>query len=120
MSGPATPRRRACPSSESPRELEEFLLAHPEVREVQVVAVPGEKFGEQASAWIVPTEPGALSAEEVIDYCRDQIAHCKIPRYVESLDEFPLTVTGKVQKFKLRDMGVEKFGLEQAARTKTA
>ena len=103
-----------------PRELEEFLLAHPKVREVQVVGVPDEKYGEQVSAWIVPTEPGALSAEEVIDYCRDEIAHYKIPRYVEFLDEFPLTVTGKVQKFKLRDMGVEKFGLEQAARTKTA
>ena len=71
-------------------------------------------------SWIVTREPGALSAEEVIDYCRDEIAHYKLPLYVEFLDEFPLTVTGKVQKFKLRDMGVEKFGLEQAARTKTA
>ena len=103
-----------------PRELEEFLLSHPKIREVQVVGVPDEKFGEQVSAWIVPTEPGALTAEEVIDYCRDQIAHYKVPRYVEFLDEFPLTVTGKVQKFKLRDMGVELFGLEQAAKTETA
>ena len=103
-----------------PRELEEFLLGHPKVREVQVVGVPDEKFGEQVSAWIVATEPGALSAEEVIDYCREQIAHYKIPRYVEFLEEFPLTVTGKVQKFKLCEMGVEKFGLEQAAQTETA
>ena len=103
-----------------PREIEEFLLTHPKIREVQVVGVPDEKFGEQVSAWIVPTGSGALSAEEVIDYCKEGIAHYKVPRYVEFLEEFPLTVTGKVQKFKLRDMGIEKFGLEKAAKTETA
>ena len=103
-----------------PREVEEFLLTHPKIREVQVVGVPDEKFGEQVSAWIVPTEPGALTEEVVIAFCRGEIAHYKIPRYIEFVDEFPLTVTGKVQKFKLRDMGVEKFGLEKAAESETA
>ncbi len=103
-----------------PREIEEFLLTHPKIREVQVVGLPDEKFVEQVSAWIVPTEPGALTADEVLDYCKERIAHYKVPRYVEFLEEFPLTVTGKVQKFKLRDMGVEMFGLEKAAKTETA
>ncbi len=103
-----------------PREIEEFLLTHPKIREVQVVGLPDEKFGEQVSAWIVPTESGALRVDEVLDYCKERIAHYKVPRYVEFLEEFPLTVTGKVQKFKLRDMGIEKFGLEKAAKTETA
>jgi len=103
-----------------PAELEEFLLGHPKIQEVQVVGVPDAKFGEQVSVWIVPTETDALNADEVKAYCRDQIAHYKVPYYVEFLDEFPLTVTGKVQKFKLRDMGIERFGLEEAANTEMA
>lgn len=103
-----------------PRELEEFLLTHPKVRDVQVVGLPDEKFGEAVSAWIMPTEPGAVTAEEILDFCKDRIAHYKVPRYVEFLEEFPLTVTGKVQKFKLREMGVKKFGLEKAAEIEMA
>ena len=103
-----------------PREIEEFLLTHPKIREAQVVGLPDERFGEQVSAWIVPTEPGALTEDEVREYCQGEIAHYKIPYYVVLIDEYPLTVTGKVQKFMLRDKGVEKFGLEQAAATETA
>jgi fatty-acyl-CoA synthase len=103
-----------------PREIEEFLLTHPKIRDAQVVGVPDEKFGEQASAWIVLQEPGALTADEVKAFCRARIAHYKVPHYVVFVDEFPLTVTGKVQKFRLRDMGIERFGLTEAAAIRTA
>ncbi len=103
-----------------PREIEEFLLSHPKIRDVQVVGVPDEKFGEQVSAWIVPKEKDALTEAEVKAYCREKIAHYKVPHYVVFVDEFPLTVTGKVQKFKLREMGVARFGLEKAAGITTA
>jgi len=103
-----------------PREIEEFLLMHPKVREVQVVGVPDVKFGEQVSAWIIPTEVGGVTAAELKAFCKDQIAHYKIPHYIEFVGEFPLTVTGKVQKFRLREMGIETHGLHDAAHTKTA
>ncbi len=103
-----------------PREIEEFLLTHPKVRDAQVVGVPDDKFGEQVSAWIVPEEAGALTEDEVKAFCREEIAHYKIPHYVVFVDAYPLTVTGKVQKFRLRDMAIERFDLEAAARTETA
>jgi len=103
-----------------PREIEEFLLTHPQIRDAQIVGVPDEKFGEQVSAWVVLKEPGTLSADDVKTYCREKIAHYKVPYYVAFVDEFPLTVTGKVQKFKLREMGVERFGLQVASRIQTA
>jgi fatty-acyl-CoA synthase len=103
-----------------PREIEEFLLTHPDIQEAQVVGLPDERFGEQVSAWIKLSKPGALTEDDVRAYCKERIAHYKIPYYVAFVDEFPLTVTGKVQKFHLREMGIEKYGLEQAAATKTA
>jgi len=103
-----------------PREIEEFLLSHPDIRDAQVVGVPDETFGEQVSAWIVPVRPGALTEEDVRAFCRDNIAHYKVPRYIVFVEEFPLTVTGKIQKFKLRDEAIERFGLHAAARTETA
>jgi len=93
-----------------PREIEEFLLTHPKVRDVQVVGVPDRYFGEEISAWIVPTEPDALRTEEVRDFCRGRIAHYKIPRYVDFIDQFPTTVTGKVQKYRLREMARARYG----------
>lgn len=103
-----------------PREIEEFLLTHPKVQDAQVVGLPDEKFGEQVSAWIVPMEPGAITEDDVRAFCEGQIAHYKIPKYIVIVDEYPLTVTGKVQKFVLREMGVEKFDLHAAAATETA
>ena len=103
-----------------PREIEEFLLTHPKIRDAQVVGLPDVKYVEQVSAWIVPTEPGALTEQDVKEFCREQIAHYKVPQYVIFIDEYPLTVTGKVQKFKLRKMGIERFGLQAAAQTETA
>ncbi len=103
-----------------PREIEEFLLTHPKIRDAQVVGLPDEKFGEQTSAWIVLKEPGAMTEDEVKVFCREKIAHYKVPYYVAFVDEYPLTVTGKVQKFRLRELGIERFGLTAAAAIRTA
>jgi fatty-acyl-CoA synthase len=103
-----------------PREIEEFLYTHPHVADVQVVGLPDEKHGEEVCAWI-RLKPGAdLTPEAVQQFCRGRIAHFKIPRYVVFVDEYPATVTGKVQKFKLREMGIERFGLHKAATVETA
>jgi fatty-acyl-CoA synthase len=103
-----------------PREIEEFLYTHPGVADVQVVGLPDSQFGEEVSAWI-RAKPGArLSEEDVKSFCQGRIARYKIPRYVVFIEEYPTTVTGKVQKFKLREMGIERFGLHQAAAMETA
>lgn len=103
-----------------PREIEEYLYTHPHVADAQVVGLPDAQFGEEVCAWI-RTRPGAkLSEAEVKEFCRGKIAHYKVPRYVVVVDEYPTTVTGKVQKFKLREMGIERFGLQQAAKIETA
>lgn len=103
-----------------PREIEEFLLQHPQILDVQVVGLPDEKYGEEVSAWI-RLRPGAtVTEEEVREFCRGRIAHYKIPRYIVFVEQYPTTVTGKVQKFKLREMGIERFSLQQAARIETA
>jgi fatty-acyl-CoA synthase len=93
-----------------PREIEEFLLTHPAVSDAQVVGVPDPRMGEEVVAWIKLAPGAKLGAEDVRAFCRDRIAHYKIPRYVGFLDQFPLTVTGKVQKFKLRELAVAQFG----------
>jgi fatty-acyl-CoA synthase len=103
-----------------PREIEEFLFTHPAVADAQVVGLPDAKYVEEISAWI-RLKPGAtLTEDEVNAFCRGKIAHYKVPRYVVFVEEFPTTVTGKVQKFKLREMGVERFGLQRVAGTETA
>ena len=103
-----------------PREIEEFLYTHPHIADVQVVGLPDIKYGEELSAWI-RLKPGAtLTEADVKAFCRDQIAHYKVPRYVVFVDDYPTTVTGKIQKYKLRQMGVERFGLQQAAGVETA
>ena len=90
-----------------PREIEEYLLTHPEVVDVQVVGIPDAKFGEQVMAWIIARPGSGLTAEAVREFCRGRIAHYKVPAYVAFIDEFPMTVTGKVQKYKLKEMGQE-------------
>ncbi len=103
-----------------PREVEEFIYGHPEVEDVQVIGVPDARYGEELMAW-VRLRPGARVDEEGIrEFCRGRIAHYKVPRYVKFVDEFPMTVTGKVQKFKMREMAVAELGLEEAAATETA
>ena len=103
-----------------PREIEEFLYGHPKIRDVQVVGVPDIKYGEEIMAWVQTEDGDELTADEVKEYCRGKIAHYKVPRYVAVTEEFPMTVTGKIQKFKLRDDAVEKFGLQDAAGVETA
>ena len=103
-----------------PREIEEFLYGHPDVADVQVIGVPDERFGEELMAWIVPRGDAEVDQESVAEFCRGKIAHHKVPRYVATVDEFPMTVTGKVQKFKLRDAAIEEFGLKAAAEVATA
>jgi len=97
-----------------PREVEEFLFRHPQVLQVQVFGVPDPKYGEEVAAWIV-LKPGQTATEEDIRaYCRDQIAHYKVPRYVRFVPELPMTVTGKAQKFVMRAQMIEALGLQEA------
>lgn len=97
-----------------PREIEEFLYAHPKVLDVQVVGIPDQKFGEELCAWIIVREGERLSEDEVRAYCQGQIAHYKIPRYIRFVDSFPMTVTGKIQKFQIRQKMKEELGLDEA------
>ena len=95
-----------------PREIEEFLYRHPKIQDVQVVGVPDERYGEEICAW-VKLRPGVSANEEEIKaFCRDQIAHYKVPRYVKFVDEFPMTVTGKIQKFIMREHMIGELGLK--------
>ena len=97
-----------------PREIEEFLYAHPKVLDVQVVGIPDQRFGEELCAWIILREGERLSEDEVREYCKGQIAHYKIPRYIRFVDSFPMTVTGKIQKFLIRQKMKEELGLDEA------
>lgn len=90
-----------------PREIEEFLYRHPSIQDVQVFGVPDQRFGEELCAWIKRRSGASLSEEEVKAFCKDQIAHYKVPRYVRFVDDFPMTVTGKMQKFIMRAKMVE-------------
>jgi fatty-acyl-CoA synthase len=103
-----------------PREVEEYLYSHPQIEDVQVIGVPDQKYGEELCAWVKPRPGAGLTADEVIGYCRGKIAHYKVPRYVRFTDEFPMTVTGKVQKYKMREVSVAELGLEAASQATTA
>jgi fatty-acyl-CoA synthase len=103
-----------------PREVEEFLYQHPAVSDVQVVGVPDPKYGEELCAWVRLKEGQTVGGEELREWCRGRIATFKIPRYWKFVDEFPMTVTGKVQKFKMRESSVDELGLESAERIETA
>ncbi|MEM9034079.1 MAG: AMP-binding protein [Actinomycetota bacterium] len=103
-----------------PREIEEFLYSHPRIQDVQVIGVPDEKYGEEIMAWVTTVDGEDISVEEVREYCQGRIAHYKVPRYVHTTNDFPMTVTGKIQKYQLRDRAVEQLGLESAAGIETA
>jgi fatty-acyl-CoA synthase len=103
----------------SPREIEEFLYTHPKVSEVQVIGVPDPKYGEEVCAWIRLRERTTATEKEIRDFCRGQIATYKIPRYVRFTNEFPMTVTGKVQKFRMREISLAELGLASARDEKT-
>jgi fatty-acyl-CoA synthase len=103
-----------------PREVEEFLYGHPEIEDIQVVGVPDARYGEELCAWVRLRPGSELTTEQLREYCSGKIAHYKIPRYVRFTDEFPMTVTGKVQKFKMRETSVAELGLQEAAGQPTA
>jgi fatty-acyl-CoA synthase len=103
-----------------PREVEEFLYTHPEIEDVQVIGVPDEKYGEELCAWVKLRGGSGLAEEDVRAFCVGKIAHYKVPRYVRFTQEFPMTVTGKVQKFKMRETSVAELGLEAASQARTA
>ena len=103
-----------------PREIEEFLYTHPKISDVQVIGVPDPRYGEEIMAWI-KLKPGEdATDDEIKEFCRGQIAHYKVPRYVKFTDGFPMTVTGKIQKFLMRKQSIEELHLEGAAAVQTA
>ena len=103
-----------------PREIEEFLYTCPGISEVQIVGIPSAKYGEEVAAWVKLQPGAALSAEEIRAFCRGKIASFKIPRYVKMVDEFPMTVTGKIQKFRMREIMIHELGLDETDRIETA
>jgi fatty-acyl-CoA synthase len=103
-----------------PREVEEFLYSHPSIADVQVIGVPDTRYGEELMAWIIPRGDASIDVEAVREFCQGRIAHYKIPRYVKTVDAFPMTVTGKVQKFKMREQAIDELGLADSAAVRTA
>jgi fatty-acyl-CoA synthase len=103
-----------------PRELEEFLLTIPGISEAYVIGVPSERYGEEVMAWVKLREGATLGEEDLVAACRGRIATYKVPRYWKFVDGFPMTVTGKIQKFRMRELSTRELGLEQAAEVATA
>jgi fatty-acyl-CoA synthase len=104
-----------------PREIEEFLYGHPDIVDAQVVGVADEKYGEELMAWIrVRDGADAPTAESLRAFCAGRIAHHKIPRYVQVIDEFPMTVTGKIRKVELRERGEELLGTSTPSRRRSS
>ena len=95
-----------------PREIEEFLYQHSNILDVQIIGVPDKKYGEEIMAWIIPKENSNLTEEEIRDFCKGNISWHKIPRYIEFVEEFPMTASGKIQKYKLREMALEQLEYE--------
>nr|MBP7353527.1 AMP-binding protein [Comamonas sp.] len=94
-----------------PREIEEFLYRHPQIQDVQVVGLPDSRYGEELCAWIIAKPGESLDEDGVRSFCQGQIAHYKVPRYIRFVDAFPMTVTGKIQKFRIREEMVEQLQL---------
>jgi fatty-acyl-CoA synthase len=93
-----------------PAEIESFLFQHPKIADVAVVGLPDSNLGEVVAAWIRSKPGEALTADDVRDYCKGKIAHFKVPQHVRIVDSFPMTVSGKVQKFRMREMEIEALG----------
>jgi len=103
-----------------PAEVEEFLIRHPKVADAQVLGVPDAFFGEELLAVIIPKAGEPLTKQELRDYCKGQISHQKTPRYFQFVDSYPLTASGKVQKFVLRERAIKTLGLGDVANIRTA
>lgn len=94
-----------------PREVEEFLYTHEKIQEVQIVGVPDERLGEQVCAWIKCHEGQSLTEDEVRAFCKNKITHFKVPVYIRFVEDYPMTVTGKIMKFKMRETMIEELGI---------
>lgn len=103
-----------------PREIEEFLFSHPKIQDVQVIGVPDEKYGEEVMAWVRLRPGQEATADELRRFCKGKIAHFKVPHYWRFTESFPMTVTGKIQKYKLREVAIRELGLTKAADMRTA
>jgi len=103
-----------------PREIEEFLYSHPKISDVQVIGVPDKKFVEEIMAWVKLKDDTSATASEIKEFCKGQIAHFKIPRYIKFTNDFPMTVTGKIRKVEMRKISIRELGLEQEAAVKLA
>ena len=94
-----------------PREIEEFLYRHPKIQDVQVIGVPDPRYGEELCAWVRLRDGERVTADEIRAFCEGRIAHYKVPRYVKFVDAFPMTVTGKIRKFLMRQQMIDELGL---------
>ncbi|MXW88374.1 MAG: AMP-binding protein [Acidimicrobiaceae bacterium] len=103
-----------------PREIEEFLYSHPDILEVQIIGVPDARYGEQIMAWVQLRDGATTSTDDIKAFCRGTIAHYKVPHYIKFTDAFPMTITGKIQKFKMREQSIEELGLTEAAAARSA
>ncbi len=103
-----------------PREVEEFLYTHPKISDVQVIGVPDARYGEEVMAWVMLKSGEQVTAEELKEFCKGSIAHYKVPRYFKFVTSFPMTVTGKIQKYQMREQSTEELGLQEVASMKTA
>jgi fatty-acyl-CoA synthase len=103
-----------------PREIEEFLYTHPDVSDVQVYGVPDEKYGEQVAAAIKKRQDSNLTEVDVKEFCRENIAYYKVPEYVDFVEEYPMTASGKIQKYKLREAAIERYSMQKAPGLETA
>jgi fatty-acyl-CoA synthase len=98
-----------------PREIEEFLFTHPAVEQAAVFGIPDAKYGEELAAWIKLKAGQQATADEIREFCKQKLAHYKVPRHVRLVDSFPQTVTGKIQKFRMRDIMKQELGLQEQA-----
>ena len=96
-----------------PREIEEYLMNHDSIEDVQVTGVPDPKFGEEIIAWVSLKSGAKMNEDDIKAFCKGKIAHYKVPRYIKFTDEFPMTVTGKIQKYKMRQVSIAELGLEE-------
>jgi fatty-acyl-CoA synthase len=103
-----------------PREIEKFLYTHPDVEDVQVIGVPDERYAEELMAWVKRRPGSVVDTDAIKEFCRNSIAHYKVPRYVKFVDEFPMTVTGKVRKVEMRTISTAELGPESTANTEMA
>lgn len=104
----------------SPKEIEDFLYTHPAIADVQVIGIPSEKFGEEVMAWVKLKADAKTTEHELAEFCQKNIAHYKVPRYWKFVEEFPMTITGKIRKVEMRELAIKEFGLSSVSRIKTS